>query len=184
MNLTLLPLRAEECIDSLEWRKIDPKEIQDNIFKLINEDWMALTVGKKGDMNAMTISSGTFGNMWRMPIVTVFISTDRYTSGFMEQNDYFTLTAFEEKHRDKLRYLGSHSGRDGDKIKDSGLKLEYSNLGNPMFTEGRLIIECRKIYSGDFDSSQFNEKMNNMYRNGMGVHKFYIGEILNIWIKE
>lgn len=184
INLTLSLAMAGECPDSLEWRKIDPKEIQYNVFKQINDDWMALAVGKKGDMNAMTISSGTFGNMWRMPIVTVFVSTDRYTNGFMEQNEYFTVTAFAEEHRDKLRYLGSHSGRDGDKIKDSGLMVEYSDLGNPMFTDGRLVIECRKIYSGEFDSSQFNEKMNDMYRNGMGVHKFYIGEILNVWVKE
>jgi hypothetical protein len=45
------------------------------------------------------------------------------------------------------------SGRDGDKIKAAGLTVEYTKLGNPTFAEGRLMIECRKIYNEQIDSA-------------------------------
>lgn len=173
-----------ESMSTGEWKKIDPKDIRDNSVRLIAEDWLALAVGKKDDMNAMTISWGSIGNLWGKPVVTVYVSTDRYTYGFMERNDYFTVTAFPEEHRDKLRYIGSHSGRDGDKIKDAGLTVEYTDLGNPAFTDGRLTIECRKIYSEQFDSTRFNKETQAIYSKGMGVHHFYIGEIVNVWVKE
>ncbi|MDR2979706.1 MAG: flavin reductase [Bacteroidales bacterium] len=172
-----------EIINDREWKKIDPKEIQDNPVQLIADDWLALAAGKESDLNAMTIAWGTMGNLWGKPVVTVFVSPDRYTYEFMERNEYFTVTAFPETERDKLQYIGSHSGRDGDKIKDAGLTVEYTDLGNPTFTDGRLMIECRKIYTEQFDSTRFNDETKARYRNGMGVHHYYIGEIVNVWVK-
>ena len=135
-------------------------------------------------MNAMTISWGGIGVLWGKPVVTVYVSTDRHTFGFMERNDYFTVTAFPEQHRAKLQYIGSHSGRDGDKIKGAGLTVEYTEQGNPTFTDGRLMIECRKIYSQQFDPARFNDDARRIYSNGMGIHHLYIGEMVNVWVKE
>lgn len=145
---------------------------------------MALAAGKKDDMNALTISWGTIGNLWNKPIMTVFISTDRYTFEFMERNHYFTVTAFPKEYRKALAYVGSHSGRNSDKLTTAGLMVEYSNLGNPLFSEGRLVIECRKIYSDQFRPDLFNEEVKVIYNKGMGIHHFYIGEIINVWLKE
>lgn len=167
-----------------EWRKIGPEEITDNPVKLIKNDWLALAAGKEGDMNAMTIAWGGIGVLWGKPVVTVYVSTDRYTYGFMESNEYFTVTAFPEENRAKLAYIGSHSGRDGDKIKEAGLTAEYTELGNPTFTDGRLMIECRKIYSQQFDASRFNDDTKAIYSKGMGVHHLYIGEIVSVWAKD
>lgn len=43
------PLEAEG------WRRIAPEDVE-NAVRLFDKDWMALAVGSKGDMNAMTIS--------------------------------------------------------------------------------------------------------------------------------
>lgn len=165
------------------WKKIEPSEIADNAYRLFNTDWMALAAGVEGDMNAMTISSGSFGSHWKRPIITVYVSPDRYTHSFMERNDYFTVTAFPEEFRDKLSYLGSHSGRDGDKIKDAGLTVAFTDLGNPTFPQGRLVIECKKIYGAQLDSARYGSEIKDVYGN-LGVHYQYVGEIVNVWIKE
>ena len=62
-------------------------------------DWMALAVENKDDMNAMTISWGEIGELWERPVVTVYVSSSRYTHSFMERNEYFTVTSFPRNHR-------------------------------------------------------------------------------------
>lgn len=179
-------LQAQESNENTsanEWKRINPNELQDNSFKLFGEDWMELAVGKENDMNAMTIAWGELGILWSRPVVTVFVSPSRYTHSFLERNDYFTVTAFPEEYREALGYLGSHSGRDGDKIKASGLTVSYTDLGNPIFNEARLAIECRKIYSAPIDTSIVEPAYKRMYLSGTEVHHLYIGEIVNVWVK-
>jgi flavin reductase (DIM6/NTAB) family NADH-FMN oxidoreductase RutF len=166
-----------------KWMKIDPKYIQDNPVSLFGQEWVALATGNKDKMNAMTIGWGTLGSLWLKPVVTVYVSPSRYTHSLMEDNDYFTLTAFPEQYRETMVYIGSHSGRDTNKIKNSGLTVEYTELGNPYFTEARLILECRKIYSHQFDTSKLGDVGQAIYKtNGMKIHHEYIGEIINAWI--
>jgi flavin reductase (DIM6/NTAB) family NADH-FMN oxidoreductase RutF len=176
---------AAQADASGAWKQISPQDIADNAVTLFKDDWMALAAGRQGEeMNAMTIGWGGIGVLWGKPVVTVYVSPDRYTYTFMERYDHFTVTAFPEEHKPKLLYIGSHSGRDGDKIRDAGLTVEYTPLGNPTFTDGRLMIECRKIYSDQFDPALFDATTKAIYDNGMGIHHFYIGEIVNVWVRE
>lgn len=119
---------------------------------------MVLAVGKKDDMNAMTVSWGEMGELWGLPVITVFVSTSRYTHSFMERNNYFTVTAFPERMRSALLYIGTHSGKDDDKLKAAGLTPEYTELGNPIFKEANLAIECRIIYSTPFIPEKMTKK--------------------------
>lgn len=170
------PLEAEG------WRRIAPEDVE-NAVRLFDKDWMALAVGSKGDMNAMTISWGGMGELWGRPVVTVYVSSSRYTYSFMERNDYFTVTAFPETMRNALIYIGRHSGRDGDKLAPAGLTAEYTALGNPVFKEARLAIECRIIYKAPFDAEKMDKDVRHVYDKGMGIHTMYIGEIVNVWTK-
>ena len=172
----------EETTENAAWKAIKPEEVK-NAVQLFDKDWMALAVGKEGDMNAMTISWGGMGELWGHPVVTVYVSTSRHTHSFMERNGYFTVTAFPEKHRSALRYIGTHSGREGDKLKAAGLTPEYTELGNPIFKEANLAIECKVIYSAPFDPERIAKEVGRIYDNGMGIHTMYIGEIVNVWEK-
>ena len=172
----------EETTENAAWKAIKPEEVK-NAVQLFDKDWMALAVGKEGDMNAMTISWGGMGELWGHPVVTVYVSTSRHTHSFMERNGYFTVTAFPEKHRSALRYIGTHSGREGDKVKAAGLTPEYTELGNPIFKEANLAIECKVIYSAPFDPERIAKEVGRIYDNGMGIHTMYIGEIVNVWEK-
>lgn len=166
-------------LESREWKAISPTDVK-NAVGLFDKDWMALAVGKEGDMNAMTISWGGMGELWNRPVVTVYVSSSRYTHSFMERNKYFTVTAFPPNMRSALQYIGTHSGRDGDKLKPAGLTPEYTELGNPIFKEANLAIECRIIYSKPFDMDSIDKDVARIYDNGMGIHTMYIGEIVNV----
>lgn len=168
--------------ENAEWQKVSPSDIK-NAIELFDNDWMALAVGKEGDMNAMTISWGALGELWGKPIVTVYVSSSRYTHSFMERNQYFTVTAFPESKRAALQYIGTHSGRDGDKLKKAGLTPEFTELGNPIFKEANLAIECRTIYKAPFVKENIAPDVAKIYDNGMGIHTMYIGEIVNVWTK-
>lgn len=163
-----------------EWKEITPYDLK-NAVQLFNRDWMALAVGNKDDMNAMTISWGGIGELWGRPVVTVYVSSSRYTYEYMERNKYFTVTGFPENKRSALQYIGTHSGRDGDKLKNAGLTPEFTELGNPVFKEANLAIECKIIYSEPFEMDMIDPDAAKVYDNGMGIHTMYIGEIVNVW---
>lgn len=165
-----------------KWKTISPEEIK-NAVTLFDTDWMALAVGQKGDMNAMTISWGSLGELWGKRIITVYVRSSRYTYNFMQRNEYFTVTSFPEQYRKALQYIGSHSGRDGDKLKIAGLTPEFTQLGNPIFKEANLAIECKIIYSEPFDKSKMRGDVKDFYKNINDVHTMYIGEIVNVWVK-
>lgn len=46
------------------WDKIKPEEMTDNVFRLINEDWMLVAAEDEGKVNAMTASWGGLGILW------------------------------------------------------------------------------------------------------------------------
>ena len=77
------------------------------------------------------------------------------------------------------RLLSFHSGRDGDKLKSAGLTPGFTGVGNPIFREANLSIECRIIYKAPFVKEDIAPDVAGIYDNGMGVHTMYIGEIIN-----
>lgn len=181
-------LSAMSCANKQEpkeWKPVPVDEFQTKPIDLLANQWMALTVGNREYANSMTIAWGSFGQLWSKPIVIVYVSEDRFTKHLMDENEYFTVTAFPEdaRYREALSYLGSESGRNTDKMKGCGLAVEYTDLGNPIFAEGNLAIECRKIYSDAFNLDLVPAEVRNGMYSELGVHSFYIGEIVNIWEK-
>jgi flavin reductase (DIM6/NTAB) family NADH-FMN oxidoreductase RutF len=143
--------------------------------------WFLLTAGDFQNHNTMTVAWGSIGGMWSKPFVQVVVRPHRYTYKYMEEYQTFTLCAFSEKFQKKLSLLGSKSGRDGDKIAESGLTLIQSeSVEAPSFAEAELIIECRKIYWQDMEPENFlQEEINDKYPQ-KDYHRIYFGEILNI----
>lgn len=118
--------------------------------------------------------------------MTVYVSGSRYTHGFMEKYDHFTVSLFPNDKRKALLYIGSHSGRDGDKLKDAGLTPEFTNEGNPSFKEAVMTIECKKIYSHTFEKEKLPESVRSMYgdESRMKLHTMYIGQIERVWARK
>ncbi|MDR1055880.1 MAG: flavin reductase family protein [Prevotellaceae bacterium] len=164
-------------------KKFDILKLHESSPKLIGKDWMLITSGNEGKFNTMTASWGTLGELWNKPVVVVFIRPQRYTFEFMEANDYFTLCFFDENYRDALNLLGTKSGRDSNKIEESGLTPVKTENGIA-FGEGRIIIECKKLYADFLNSDAFIDRklVDYVYPDG-DFHKMYVGEIVNVWRK-
>ena len=163
-------------------REISPYEI-DNAMKLIGKDWMLISAEKDGAVNTMTASWGSMGVLWNKPVCTVFIRPQRYTYEFAESTDTLTLSFFDESYREALKFCGTKSGRDYDKLRECGLSYELCGRA-PIINEARLVIVCKKLYADDLKEEKFltPEPLSN-YKAG-DFHRFYICEIEKVLIRE
>lgn len=148
-----------------------------NPFKSIGKDWFLLTSGNIDNYNTMTASWGSMGVLWNKNIVTVFIRPQRYTLDFIKQNDYFTLSFFDEKYKDALKFCGSNSGRDVNKAKSTGLSaFEIEN--SVAFEQANSIFICRKLYCQQLNEESFIDKsLLSNYQNN-DYHYAFVGEIV------
>ncbi len=165
--------------------KIKPTQLNENIFKLIGEDWMLITAGNKEKANTMTASFGGFGILFSKNVATIFVRPERYTYNFLEENDTFSLSFFEDDFRQKLTYCGRNSGKNEDKFKKCGFTLSYADNKTPYIDQGRITVICKKIYRQDIEKDCFTDlaPFEKTYSEG-GMHRVYIGEILEIDIKK
>ena len=161
----------------MAFAEVGPEQLVDNPFKLIGRDWMLITAGDKDSFNTMTASWGGLGVLWERRVAFCFVRPTRYTYQFMERSPRYTLSFYGEQHRKALTYCGSHSGRDGDKVKASGL-TPVRDDEVVYFSEARLVLVCRKLYFQDVSAERFlDPKINEMYPQ-KDYHRMYVGEIL------
>lgn len=192
-NKTEIPVTVETKTGELI--QINPKEIPSNPIKLIGEEWMLITAGNAESYNTMTASWGAIGELWSRPVTTCYIRPERHTYGFMENSQYYTFCFFEEEYRQALNYCGTHSGRDHqdrNKAEVAGLTPAYTENGSVYFREAYLVVECKKLYADQFSAEHFTAEVTmgsdaegpSLYNQTPDMHKFYIGEIVNCWMKK
>ncbi|MCH5176922.1 MAG: flavin reductase [Prevotellaceae bacterium] len=160
------------------------KDFTENGFQWFH-DAEILAAGNEEQHNAMTIGWGGIGTLWGRTAMTVYVAEQRYTKKFMDESAYFTVMAFDVAHSKVLEYMGSKSGRDGDKAAALGLHTAYTENGTPYYVEADLVIECRTMYAAPFDPQYFKDDVpKRMYANfPAGLHSMYIGEVVNAWKK-
>ena len=115
----------------------------ENAFDLIGKEWMLVTAGNKEKFNTMTASWGGIGWLWNRPVAFVFIRPERYTHDFIERESRLTLSFYKEEFRGILHFCGTKSGRDVDKVKETGLKPVALESGAMTFEQARLTLDCR-----------------------------------------
>ncbi len=165
------------------FKKIRSEEISENVFHLIGKEWMLITAGTKEHYNMMTASWGTAGVLWKKPVIFIFIRPQRYTYEFIEPQAHFSVSFFTEKHRDILNLCGTTSGRDLDKMNIEGLTPIETPSGAIGFEEAKLMLECRKIYYDDINPELFQVFDIEKVYPKEDYHRFYIGEIVQVWEK-
>lgn len=165
-------------------QEIAVDEFNANPFHLFNRKWFLLTAGDhaSGKFNTMTVSWGYIGFMWGFPSAIVAVRPQRYTLGFIRGCGSFTLSAFGEEYRAALQLCGSKSGRDLDKVAAAGLTPEASaSVSAPVFKEAELVLECRKVYQGEFLPEGFLDRaITEKVYPGKDYHLFFAGEITHI----
>jgi len=161
--------------------KIEPQDIDQNVFRLIDDDWFLLSAGNTDAFNTMTASWGGMGILWNKPVVFCFVRPQRYTYKFMELNEIFTMSFFEETYRDALNLCGKLSGRQTDKMKATGLKPLESPKRSIFYEQASLMIECRKLYFTDIIPEHFLIEGINLNYPKKDYHRMYIGEIISCY---
>lgn len=157
-----------------------------DVFKMFNEQWALVTAGTPGDFNTLTVAWGSLGTLWGREgkgrsIVTVYVSPARYSYEYLKKSDNFTVSFFPETYRKELIYLGSHSGRDEDKVANTSLTVVEANPGIT-FQEAELTFVCKKIYSDAFDADRTPEDIRQQVYNRIPAHHFFIGEIEKVLV--
>ena len=192
MMMAVTPAFAQE---ENGFKKFNVREdFTENGFQWFH-DAELLAAGDKEKSNAMTIGWGGIGTLWGRTALTVYVAEKRYTKEFLDKAEYFTVMAFDvEQSRSAegrfqckkvLNYMGTKSGRDGDKAQALGLHTAYTANGTPYYTEAAMVIECKIMYAAPFEPQYFkSDAPKKMYANfPAGIHSMYIGEVVNAWKK-
>ncbi len=126
-----------------------------NPFNTIGQDWFAIAVEKDGKVNAMTAGWGGMGVMWGKNVFFIVIRKSRYTHELLESCDRLSVNFFpDKKGRMFLKYIGSVSGRDEDKIKNSRTHIDYDD-GVPFIDEAKIVFICKKLSVSPINAEHF-----------------------------
>ena len=150
-----------------------------DIFSEFDQVWALVTAGTPDNFNTMTISWGGLGTLWGKPVATVYIRTSRYTHEFVDANEYFTISFYPEEYKKVLGVLGSKSGREMDKMHDSGLTPKYLDQGIT-FEEAKYTLVCRKLFKQQLAIENIPEEVVDIYYKKDAPHDMYIAEVIEI----
>ena len=169
----------------MSFKKIDISELSFNPFKKIGKEWMLLTGGSIDNFNTMTASWGQLGVIWNKNVLTCYIRPNRYTYDFVERSECFTASFFGEEFRKALSFCGSHSGRDCDKMAETGL-VPVELDGCTGFEQADMVMVCRKLYSYDLKEEGFltDDGFPEKFFGTDPYHRAYIAEIVGVYVKE
>jgi len=158
------------------------EDFEKNGFTWFTEN-LILCSGDTTENNAMTIGWGSIGNYigHDRPTVTVYVAPARYTYQFMEKYPRFTIMQFDNPAI--WKYMGTKSGRDGDKAAALNLHVAYTEHGTPYYEEASMVIECETMTAWHQTEQDFrNNTPKEWYSNfDAGIHTIYIGEIIGAW---
>ncbi len=160
-----------------------PFELEGNIMRSLGTDWMLITCGTKEKYNTMTASWGGMGILWNKSVVFTFIRPQRYTYEFMENNEYFSLSFYDQSWARALKFCGTNSGRDVNKAKVTGLVPVFDEKA-PYFEQANLVVICRKLYAQDMSTDSIIDEELMQYYHGDDAHRLYVGEMVRVLVKD
>ena len=161
-------------------KEIKTREIDENVFKMIADEWMLICAGDENRHNMMTASWGFLGEMWGKECSTVAIRPSRYTFDLVENSDTYAL-CFMGDMRDVYNLCGKESGRDTDKVKATELTPVFED-GTMYFEEARLVLICKKMYADDLKPECFTDKAAAQKWYNNDFHRMFTGEITKVLV--
>ena len=82
-----------------------------------------------------------------------------------------------------LAVLGTKSGREMDKINDSGLTPVELD-GQVAFAEAKVVFVCKKIYVDDMNPEKIPPEWNQKWYADGDYHRIYTGQITGVYVQE
>jgi len=165
----------------MNWKTIDPRDWQENPIKLLEEDWCLISSGDQGNWNTMTASWGGIGRVWNLPMALIFVRPTRYTYDFIEKEKTFSLAFFDTPYRKILQDCGAKSGRDWNKMTETGLTSFAMKEGTVGFQEARTMVSCRVKGAMDMPESILEDpQLMERFYPSKNMHRLYFGEIQEV----
>lgn len=164
------------------FKEISAKDIKENLIECIANEWALISAGNKDGFNMMTASWGFAGELWGSDAVEVFIRPQRYTLEFVEKEEYFALSFYGD-NKAVHKICGSMSGRDVNKAELSGLAPVFAD-NTVYFEQARLVLICKKQYADSIKEECFIDKDPLKWYENNDYHRFFIGKIEKVLIKE
>jgi flavin reductase (DIM6/NTAB) family NADH-FMN oxidoreductase RutF len=170
---------------------IDPLAYGDKIVTAVKSG-VLLTTKVDDRVNTMSISWGTLGIQWGLPIFTVFVRGCRHTKPMLDQNPEFTINIpLGAVDKNIIKVCGTRSGRDTDKLKLLDLHTEEPDkISVPGIKELPLTLECKVIYkqqqipqcmTDPEPHTHYPENSQNIHDD---YHTAYYGQIVSAYILE
>lgn len=185
MAMVSFSQHTDDSMKAMGFQKISVRDLKENTIKLFADDWGLVTAGDSAGFNTMTISWGGIGNLWNKPSTFIFIKPERYTFGFIEKHQAYTISFFDHaEYRNDLLVCGRKSGRDGDKLEETKLTPLCLPSGEMAFKEARIIFACGIIYQDSLSAATTPDKEKKRYYKTGSFHKMYVGEITAVWIRK
>ena len=156
--------------------RLQTSDYETKIFETFNSGWALLTAGDYNNRNSMTVSWGFMGTLWGKKVICVFVRPPRYTLSFMD-----------ESYKGAMKIMGTKSGRDTDKYKESGFVPVYdTDSGVSYIKNANVVFKCKKLYADFFKKEcLFDESILKQYKEDLSdMHKFYIAEVTSILVDE
>lgn len=166
-----------------KFTQVSAESLELKPFEIINKSWMLITAGNKAKFNTMTASWGGLGTIWNKSAATCYIRPTRYTFEFVENSNYFTLCFLGEKYKDVLSFCGTKSGRDTDKVANTGLTPVFDE-NCVYFEQADMVLICKKMYAGELTPKGFVTPEIESFYPLKDYHKMYIGEVVKVLVKQ
>ncbi|MDE7161301.1 MAG: flavin reductase family protein [Anaeroplasmataceae bacterium] len=158
--------------------KKDISQYKENIIEELKGKNAILTAGDKTiGFNSLTVSWGGIGVLWGRNVAYIFVRKSRYTYQFLEKSESVTLSFLDEAYKNAVLYIGTHSGRDENKMKNAGLTYTYDpDYDGAYVEEASYCFKMKKLYQIDLPIPQ-NQAIQNQYYTEDGLHTMFVCEI-------
>lgn len=162
-----------------DFTKIEADRLAERPIDLIGNGWMLVSAGTREKFNTMTANWGGLGVMWGKPVAFVVLRPQRYTKEFVDAGTHFSLSFLPAKFKAQMARLGKFSGREIDKMRDSGLTPIFDEAtGTPFFEEAHTALICRKLYAQAMAEKFFIDRAPaEKWYPQHDFHTFYVAEI-------
>lgn len=155
---------------------------EETIDKLGDPGLLLVGAKKNGKANAMAISWGFVGFLWRKPVFVVAVRPSRFTHEFIEQTGEFTVNVPKEGMEETVNYCGEVSGRKHDKFKKCKLTLVAGKkVKSPVIKQCKIHYECKVMYRFKVKRDLIPTVMRRKFYPKGNYHTLYFGQILAVY---
>lgn len=145
-----------------------------------------LTTKNDDKVNTMSIAWGGVNLIWGKEIFIAYVRYTRDTYTMLTNTEEFTISVPVNKNMKKeIRFCGTKSGRDYDKIAECGLTLSPGRVvDTPVIQECDLHYECKIIYRQIQEPNSIPKEVLKKYYKNNDFHVIFYGEIVDSYIIE